>query len=180
MEYGLPKSFHIENRTVDTGNVTQRRGRLLHRKVPPFGVVRRVRCALSYCHRPFRCRASSFTTAIASRPLGRLARPAHSLVAEPAALANSHCRLAILLALDRVCGSLGLATRTPSLGSGLRLTGRSHSHAPAQLAGFTEERTILVRLVPHALELCEPGRNSPTTAWLARVGGNGAALVARP
>src|SRR4051794_30522685 len=97
--------------------MAQRMRFLLHQKVPPFGVVRRVRCPFSYGHRDSCRRASSLAKTSAPRSLGRLVDPAHSPVTGPAALADGDCRLAVVLALDRLRGGLGLAARTPSLGS---------------------------------------------------------------
>jgi hypothetical protein len=53
--------------------------------------------------------------------------------------------------------------------------GWSHPHAPAQLAGFTEESAVGLRLVPHALELRGSGEDTATTVRLARVRRNRAA-----
>src|SRR3954452_16409187 len=139
---------------------------------------RRARCTLPYCHRDSRCGASSLAESSAPGPLGRLAEPAYSAVTSPAALAVCDCRLAVVLAFDGLRCCLGLAARAPSLGSSLWFTCGPHSAAPAKLVGFAAEGTVFLRLVPHALELCEPGRNSEAAARLARVGGNRTALAA--
>src|SRR3954452_2959366 len=141
---------------------------LLHQKVPPFGVVGRVRCTLSSGHQDFCHRASSLAESPAPCPLGRLADPTYSAVTGPAALAVCDGRLAVLLAFDGLRGGLGLAARTPSLGRSLRLTRCPPSEARAKLAGFVAEGTVFLRLVPHARELCELGRDSETTARRAR------------
>src|SRR3954453_21451373 len=78
--------------------MAQRMRFLLHQKVPPFGVVRRVRCPFSYGHRDSCRRASSLAKTSAPRSLGRLVDPAHSPVTGPAALADGDCRLAVVLA----------------------------------------------------------------------------------
>jgi hypothetical protein len=98
---------------------------------------------------------------------------------EPAALADRDCRLAVLLTLDRVGRRLGLAARKSPLGNCRPPAPGSHPDTPAKLVGFAEESTVRLRLVPPALEWCGAGRNTPAAAWLARVGGNGAALAAR-
>src|SRR5438270_8881616 len=140
--------------------------------------LHRARCTLPYCHRDSCCRASPLAETPTPRPLGRLVSPAHSLAAGSTPLADGHCRLVVVLPLDRVCHRLGLAARTAPLGNGLGLACSSQPDAPAKLAGFTQESAVRVRLVPRALELRGAGGNTSATAGLARVGGNGTTLAA--
>jgi hypothetical protein len=106
-----------------------------------------------------------------------VAGPAYSLAAEPAALADGHCRWAVVLPLDGV-GGLGLAARPPSLGRSFRMSHPSPPDTAAPRAGFAAKDTVFLRLGAQALEWRPLGGNPGATARLAGVGRNRAALVA--
>src|SRR4051794_10391981 len=79
----------------------------------------------------------------------------------------------------RVCGSSGLAARTELAGvKSSDLATESDSLRPAQPSRAAPAKSCRLRLVPHALELCDVDLAATSTAQHPTLGGNGAPLPA--